>query len=199
MKKMFGKISYLQLILDLIIVFIGVSLAFLFTNYREQKKEEEETKQVIELLHIGLSKYDKLFSGIISYHERYNIEFKNKLNNQEIPDFTGVIFLSPAYPINAISLLTDQGYKVLNPKVYIALTGFANGIQRLMYVEQKLVDISEKSTAIIRSNFKTSNEYEFEQKKWAEQYLKYLEIRKRILRELQNKNHNLRELLKELY
>ncbi|WP_299443695.1 hypothetical protein [uncultured Aquimarina sp.] len=198
MKEAFKKINHLQLILDLIIVFIGVSLAFLFTNYREQKMEEKEMTQVLSLMHIGLETYDELFEGFISYHTKFNTDFRNTLNNDQIPKIEGVTFLSPAYPINAISLLTDQGYEVLNPEIYVALTGFYNGIKRLMYIEQKLVNISEKSMSLIKSNFQSIKDYQFEQKKWAKQYLIYLERRKHTLQELQSKNHNLRTLLMEL-
>ena len=198
MKKVFKRINFIQLILDLIIVFIGVSLAFLFTNYREQKKEEDETTQVLALIRIGLERYDELFEGFISYHSTYNARFSDKLKSNEIPNIEGVTFLSPAYPINAISLLSDQGYKVLDPDVYIGLTGFSNGIQRLMYIEQKLVEISEKSMQIYRDEFQTEAAYYLVQKKWAKQYLIYLIRRKKTLEELQNKNHNLRVLLNKV-
>ena len=199
MKNVLNKISYVQLLLDLIIVFIGVSLAFVFTNYQEQQKEKKQTEQVLSLLDTGLSLYEQLFEGFVSYHKNYNVEFRNKLNNNDIPNLEGILYPSPAYPIDAISLLTNQGYQILGPAIYVKLTEFSNAIKRLSYIEQKLVGISEKSMEINIDYFKTSKSYEEELKKWGRQYLLYLEIRKNTLNELLRKSNDLRVLLKEVY
>jgi hypothetical protein len=199
MKKLLKKISYLQLILDLLIVFIGVTLAYVFTNYQEDKKQIQRTEQVLLLLDVGLERYQKLFKGFVSYHENYNEKFSNRLKENNIPNLEGITYPSPAYPINAITLLTDQGYEVLEPSIYLKLTLFSNAIQRLSYIEQKLVSISEESMKLVASNFKTPNDYHLEQKKWTKQYLLYLRIRKSIAKELLGKVYDLRVVLKETY
>ena len=199
MKELFKKISFIQLILDLIIVFIGVSLAFLFTNYQEKTKKEKETAQLLFLLNTGLNRYEKLFKGFISYHDDYNIHFNNQLESNEIPDIQGITFLSPAYPINAVSLLTDQGYDVLGSNIYIALISFSNAMQRLTYIEQKLVAISEKSMGLSQETFSTKTAYKQELKKWAAQYLIYLELRKSVLNELLDKSSQLKKLIDDKY
>lgn len=199
MKKLLKRVNVVQLFLDLVIVFIGVSLAFLFTNYQEEKREEKQTEQILSLLYIGLERYEQLFEGHVLYHEKYNVEFSDRLNNDDIPNIEGITYSSPAYPIDAITLLTDKGYEMLGSTIYVNLTAFSNAIRRLMYVDQKLVSISEKSMEMNRSDFSVPMEYQLELKKWARKYLQYLEIRKNTLKELLNKSHNLRALLEEVY
>lgn len=199
MKTVVKRVDFVQLVLDLLIVFIGVSLAFLVTNFQEQRKKEKETEQILSLIDIGLNRYEKRFEGYVIYHKKYNTEFRKKLNINTIPNFETSTYPSPAYPIDAISLVTSQGYQILGPIIYVKLTEFSNAIQRLSYTEQKLVYISEKSMELTEINDKTSDQYFKVQKKWARQYLLYLEIRKRILEELLQKSSDLRTLIRVTY
>lgn len=198
MTILFKKINYLQLVLDLIIVFIGVSLAFLFTNYQEQKKKDKDTEQLISFLKIGLQRYDVAFNGFYSYHETYNRNFRNNLDNKIVPNINIVTFPAPAYPLDAFALLTKQGYRILNPEIYISLIAYTNAMERLEYIEQKLVNTSEKFTELNNHNISPEAFY-FEQNKWARLYLRYLEIRKDIIKELLDKSDELKILLQEKY
>lgn len=199
LKTLVKRVNVVQLVLDLLIVFIGVSLAFLVTSYQEQRKKEKETGQILSLIDIGLNRYEKRFEGYVMYHKKYNTEFREKLNTNTLPNFATSTYPSPAYPIDAISLVTSQGYQILGPVIYVKLTEFSNAIQRLSYTEQKLVYISEKSMELTSVNYKTSDQYHLDQKKWARQYLLYLEVRKRILEELLQKSSDLRTLIRQAY
>ncbi|AXT19627.1 hypothetical protein D7030_09825 [Flavobacteriaceae bacterium AU392] len=183
LKKVLKKINYIQLSLDLIIVFIGVTLAFVFTNYKEQQKEEKETQRVIGLLKVGIERYEGLFKGFIQRHDVYNEEFRERLNNGFVQNYQGITYPSPQYPTHVISqLLSNQ--RNLNTDAYVLLISFSNGIKRLIYTEEKLVENSEKYIQLPENTGAVSPIYYIEQEKWARQYLRYLDIRKNILQEL---------------
>lgn len=185
LKKLLKKINYIQLSLDLIIVFIGVTLAFVFTNYKEQQKEEKETQRIIGLLKVGFERYEELFVGFVQRHETYNESFRNDLNKGTIQNYQGVTYPSPQYPTDVISqLLINQ--RNLNTEAYVLLISFSNGIKRLIYTEEKLVENSEKYIQLPENNKDVSPVYYIEQEKWARQYLRYLDIRKSTLQELVN-------------
>lgn len=198
--KILKKIDSVQLVLDLIIVFIGVTMAFLFTNYQENKKSEQQTKLILSVMDVGLDRYEELFSGFVSYHEKFNKTFRERLNAGEIQNFESDTYPSPQYPLDVITyLLTNKGYESLSPELYLKLATFSNAIQRLVYVEQKLVDASEKYTHTNLDRSKLSELYRIEQLKWANNYLKYLEIRKSTCQQLQVIISELKTLLKETY
>ncbi len=199
-KKILDRIDYVQLTLDLIIVFIGVTLAFVFTRYQEENKATQRTEQVVSLLVTGLDMYEDLFGGFVLYLEEFNAKFREKLDSGELPNFESETFPAPQYPIDAISLLSDQSFETLTPEVHIKLTEFSNAIRRLIYTEQKMVDASEKYTYIPKNQpFAIPELYRIEQIKWARNYLKYSEIRKRTSKELQIKSRDLRVLLEKAY
>ncbi|NAS30744.1 hypothetical protein GTQ40_07155 [Flavobacteriaceae bacterium R38] len=183
-KKISGKINYVQLVLDLIIVFIGVTLAFLFTSYQEQEKVKKQTTNLLTLFETKLDDYENLFSGFAVYLEERNQSFENRLNKNVIPNYSGVTFPSPQYPIEVIDLLNDQVYEVLDQEVYIKLSEFSNAIRRMIYTEQKLVDISEKHIQLPEHDDTLSPIYYIEQKKWAKLYLRYSKIRESTSKEL---------------
>lgn len=184
-KKLSRKINYIQLSLDLIIVFIGVTLAFVFTNYSDQQKEEKETQRIVGLLKVGIDRYQGLFEGFIQRHDIYNEEFRERLNNGFIKNYQGITYPSPQYPTDVITqLLSDQ--RNLDTNTYVLLVSFSNGIKRLIYTEEKLVETSEKYLQLPEDRSTVSPIYYIEQEKWARQYLRYLDIRKNILKELVN-------------
>lgn len=196
--SVFKKINYLQLVVDLIIVFIGVTLAFIFTNYQDQKKQREHTKKVVQLINNDLDKYEELFGGFAIYWDSLSIDFQNNLEKGNIPNFENQTFPAPQYPIDAINLLTNQGFETLEPKVYIELAEYSSGIQALMYVEQKLVDASEKYTHLPK-DFEITRLQRYEQFKWAKNYLRYAKIRVRISSFLEEKSGELKNILRENY
>jgi len=195
---MIKKINYLQLIIDLVVVFIGVTLAFIFTNYQDQKKQNNHTEKVVKLINNDLDEYEELFGGFAIYWDSITIDFQNNLEKGNIPNFENQTFPAPQYPIDAINLLTNQGFETLNPEVYVELAEYSNAIKVLMYVEQKLVDASEKYTHLPK-DLEITRLQRYEQFKWAKNYLRYAKIRVRVSSYLEEKSISLKKILKENY
>ena len=200
MKERFASINFTSLFFEMLIVFVGVYLAFLLSGYQETKKVEREGARVVALLQVGLEYYEKLFEGFALRHENVNAAFRSQLENNEIPEYwQGGFYAAPQYPIDVINfVLTKESYKVFALDVYLPLTSFANAMQRVMYVEEKLVSIAEQYEPLPA---KSNPEYDrvfAQQRVLAARYLRYLDMRKSISEELVVKIRALSSDIEEL-
>ena len=168
------------------IVFLGVYLAFLLSNYQENRKIERESARVVTLMQVGLDHYEGLFEGFALRHETENAAFRDELNNGRIPAFWDQSFFpAPQYPIDVINfVLTKESYKVFAIEVYLPLTRFSNAMQRVMYVEEKLVRLGERYEPLPDQRDPEYERIAKQQRILAEQYWRYLEIRKSISKEI---------------
>lgn len=198
-KESLKSINFIQLLFELIIVFCGVYLAFVFSSYQESKTLAKESERVVALMMVGVERYEKLFEGFAQRHEIVNAEFRSDLEQNLIPNFSEAYYPAPQYPIDVINfVLTKESYKVFAIKVYIPLTGFSNAIQRLMYVEEKLVSISEQYEPLPVTGDPDYQRIANQQRLHAQRYLNYLETRKNISLELVQRSRELSKLLGEL-
>ncbi|HCX23579.1 MAG: hypothetical protein CMB80_31410 [Flammeovirgaceae bacterium] len=174
----FKSINYLQLLFDLIIVTIGVYIAVIFSENKAQREKLHQGERMIELLEVGISHYDQLFSGFVLYHESYNRNFKNKLDSNIIINYSDVIYTAPQYPIDVLHyILTNESYEFFTADLYIPLTTFANNIEQIMYVEEKMVECADRYQTIPD---KSHPDYEIivsQQIQNAKRFYQYLELR----------------------
>ncbi|MEM8487022.1 MAG: hypothetical protein AAF564_15830 [Bacteroidota bacterium] len=196
MRRLIEKVSTInpvRLFLELIIVFLGVYLAFLFTSYKEQQRTDAEIERIAALMQVGLDRYEQLFEGFAQRHAIGNEEFRLQLENNEIPVFYETYFASPQYPVDVINfVLTREGYDVFSLDFYVPLTSFAHAIQRIMYVEEKLVQLGERYRRLPPSGAVTYQRVYNEQYILAQQYYRYLEMRKNMSADLANQARQLK-------
>ena len=185
-KQKFSSLSFTSLFVEMVIVFMGVYLAFLLSNYQENRKVERESARVVALMQVGLDHYEGLFEGFAQLHETENAAFRDELNNGRIPEFWNrSYFPAPQYPIDVINfVLTKESYKVFAIDVYLPLTRFSNAMQRVMYVEEKLVTLGERYEPLPDQNDPQYERVAKQQRILAEKYWRYLEIRKAISKEI---------------
>ena len=74
-----------QLVIELVVVFLGVYLAFLFSSFRANAERLKETEKAIELIEIGIDRYEMLFEQFIIGHQNRNTAFRESLAKNEIP------------------------------------------------------------------------------------------------------------------
>ena len=171
--------------LELAIVFLGVYLAFLFSGYKEQQQTDAELQRVLSLMQVGFARYETLFEGFAQRHSVQNPEFKAQLDNNEIPAFFDTYYAAPQYPVEVINfVLTREGYDVFSLDFYVPLTTYAHTIQRLMYVEEKLVQLGERYRVLPARDAPDYEQVFNEQYILAQQYLRYLEMRRSISADL---------------
>lgn len=192
-RSYFQEINPVRLLLELVIVFLGVYLAFLFSSHKEQQRTDAELDRVMALMQVGLDRYEELFEGFALRHETKNAEFLAQLENNEIPVFYETYYAAPQYPVDVINfVLTREGYDVFSLDFYVPLTSFAHAIQRIMYVENKLVELGERYRVLPPQNAPNYAAVFNEQLILARQYYRYLEMRKTIAKDLANQARELK-------
>ncbi len=185
LKKGVKELSPVIVLLEFFIVFIGVYLAFLFTEYENELERERDRTQVLQIFEFGLDLYDRRFENVIGYHQKYNKQFEHTLKEGGIPDFSAVTYPAPQYSPEVITLLlSNEGFKVFDFSVYLPMTQYANAMERLTYVEEKLVTLSEKYEPLPPPDDRDYSRVVRQQKTLAYTYLRYLNIRASIAKEL---------------
>lgn len=180
-RQYLSTINPLGLFAELVIVFLGVYLAFLFSAHQEERKIEADKEKIVELLEFGLERYHELFSGFATRHENLNPQILATLQNGEVPDFGGEYFVAPQYPIDAIKfLLTDESYDLFENGLYVPLIEYVNRINRLMYVEEKLVELSEVYEPLPATTHPSYEHLHAKQMHKGWRYYRYMELRKEI-------------------
>lgn len=190
------SINYTGLFFELVIVFIGVYLAFILANYQAERQFEKERTRVIAILKVGVERYQKAFADFAAYHENYNKEFRKQMDDGFIPYFGDVYYPAPQYPIDMINyLLTKESFKVFELEIYLPLTEYATNIKRIMYVEEKLVELSHEYQQLQSPISKNDPVLVAEMKHKAQRFLSYLEIRKNTANRLVGISNRLAEIL----
>jgi|GEM_PF-3441141 len=175
------SINFLQLFFDLIIVFIGVYAAFIFSNHRLEQQKRAEAEKVMSLMKVGIERYEKLFNGIVSYHDEYNRNFEEKLKIGEIISYDNVVYAQPQYPIDVIdNVITKESYQVFTLDIYLPLVQFTNGVKRLMSVEENLERLAGEYEEIPNPSHPRYDEIKREQIKNAKRYLIFNRMRRNI-------------------
>ena len=82
------RLDFVAIAVELLIVFIGVYLAFLLAQYDEGRRMEERRDRVLGLLKEGVVYYEDLFAGFVLYHNSHNAAFREDLDNGVIQDYS---------------------------------------------------------------------------------------------------------------
>ena len=178
MKSGFKAFGFMNFFVDLIVVFIGVYLAFIFAEYQQDQKKHRETQRVIGLLQIGVSRLEGAFNGAVGFHERFDENFSAQLETEEIPHFGFQTYVAPQYPIDQIQyIITSESYDLFDLDLYVWLTEYSNAIQRIMYVEEKIVEMSDRYQPLPPDSDPAYARIYGQQMYYAKRYLQYMNMR----------------------
>ncbi|WP_395373301.1 hypothetical protein [Marinicella sp. W31] len=187
MKSGFKGFSLMSFLVDLIVVFIGVYLAFIFAEYQQDQQRHKETQKVIGLLQIGVSRLESSFNGAVGFHERFDENFSAQLEAEVIPHFGFQTYVAPQYPIDQIKyIITSESYDVFDLDLYVWLTEYSNAIQRIMYVEEKIVQMSDRYQPLPPESDPAYARIYGQQMYLAKRYLQYMNMRGEISGQLAN-------------
>lgn len=134
------------LLLELVIVFLGVYLAFLFQNYSEQRKIDSEREKIL----IGLKEdleyfriYFPDFAGSEQAKEWYTIVQKGEYIN-----FHSWRFIQPQYDYISIEYALSAGAEVIDFETNSATAEIYQELKKLEHVEGILTELAMKYVAI---------------------------------------------------
>ena len=90
-------------------------------------------------------------------------------------------------------LITSESFDVFDVDLYLPLTSYANALERIMYVEEKLTELAEGfNPAAASSADPVLREGQLQN---AARYLRYMDMRRSISDELARKSSEILELI----
>ena len=162
---LFGKIfsnskNVRLLLLELLMIFIGVYLAFLFQNYSEDKKISKEKEKVLVSLKLELETFRTTFPGFSEYQKDKNAEWDSVFAAVEMAEFYTWRYLEPQYNFQVIEYALDQERtEVVDFELYDQLAKLYSSIKRLEHAERMMTEHGQRYRNINRSWSEESLEY----------------------------------------
>lgn len=127
--KIFTKQGVKFLLLELVVVFLGVYLAFLFQSYSEQRKIDAETQKVL----IGLKEdleYFRIYFPDYAGSSQVE-EWRELLINEKYSNFSTWRFIQPQYDYIAIEYALDSDADVINYELNSSIAEIYQELKKL--------------------------------------------------------------------
>lgn len=139
--KVGDKLRWLAL--ELLVVFIGVYLAFLFQSYTEQRKNENEREKVLVSLKKEVEKF-RISSPLNATGQRNVLKkWREAFNKGEIMRFDNWRFLEPQYNFQVIEYAINlRGTEIIEFELYEAISELYRQIKQLEHAERMMTSRS---------------------------------------------------------
>lgn len=144
--RIFSKQGVKFLMLEFLIVFLGVYLAFLFQSYSEQKRIDAEKQKIM----IGLKEdleyfriYFPDFAGTSQVEE-----WRESIKNERYTNFSTWRFIQPQYDYIAIEYALASDADVINFELNSAIAEIYQELKKLEHAELLLTEIAMQYQAV---------------------------------------------------
>lgn len=133
-----------RLFVELVVVFLGVYLAFVLNNYREKRQIDQERQKVLIGLLEGFREIRGALPGNLAFHKNLQSEVDSVIREGVIPSQLSYWrFLQPQYNLSLIDYaLQLKGEDIIDRELYLHLSGTLVNAKKLMYTEEKLTQLS---------------------------------------------------------
>lgn len=139
--KVGDKLRWLAL--ELLVVFIGVYLAFLFSSYTEQQKVRQERQKVLRSLKREIEEFRISFPLFADYQLERLKEWDEMYEKGEVYPYYSWRYLEPQYNIQVIEYAIElQGTEVIDFELYESILNLHMEIKRLEHAERLMTNIS---------------------------------------------------------
>ncbi|XWN37540.1 MAG: hypothetical protein ROO71_01180 [Balneola sp.] len=148
--KIFSKQGVKFLLLELVVVFLGVYLAFLFQSYSEDQKLEIEKEKIM----IGLKEdfeYFRIFFPDYAGQPQVQI-WREMLQKGNYIDFSSWRFIQPQHDYIAIEYALDADAEVIDFETNSSIANIYQELKKLEHVEIILNDLALKYQKIPEIN-----------------------------------------------
>lgn len=133
------------LVLELLIVFVGVYLAFLFQSYGEDRKEERERQRIFVALKTELEFFRVIMPGRAGYSKGVYDELKEVHDNGKYRDFSGWRFLEPQYAYQVVQYsINHQNSDLIDFATFQRLQILYANIKRLEQAERLMMQMAHR-------------------------------------------------------
>ncbi len=137
------------LFLELVIVFVGVYLAFLFQSYNENQKVSKEKDKVLTALKYELEYFRTQLPGRSRFMKTELDELLVLARKGEYSNYSDWIFLEPQYDFQIVEYaLSIENTDIIDFDVYDKLTSVYGAIKRLEHAEKLMMEMSQRYVPI---------------------------------------------------
>lgn len=137
------------LTLELLVVFVGVYLAFLFQSYNEKAKVEKEQEKVFSSLKSELEFFRVRMPGRAGYTRGMWDKLKAIERNGEYTDFAGWRFLEPQYDYQVIEYAINlEGGEIIDFELFDKLRDLYSSIKRLEHAERLMMEMAQRYESV---------------------------------------------------
>jgi hypothetical protein len=148
------------LALELMVVFIGVYLAFLFQNYNEKVKDKKEMEKVFSSLKYELETFRVLLPDRATYARRQARDWMKSYRKNEVENFSLWRFLEPQYNYKIVEYAIGlENTNIINFELYDRLQKLYGNIQALEHAERLMTSVAQTYQAIPEGLDKGSQPY----------------------------------------
>lgn len=157
--KVGDKIRWLAL--ELLVVFIGVYLAFLFQSYTEQRKNESEREKVLVSLKKEVEKF-RISSPLNANGQRTQLsKWREAFKKGETTRFDNWRFLEPQYNFQVIEYAINlQGTEIIEFELYEAVSELYRQIKQLEHAERRMTQRSDQYNLVPEALSEKSENYQ---------------------------------------
>ena len=148
------------LLLELVVVFIGVYLAFLFNSYNERVKNEKEREKVLISLKKEIDKFR--LSAPLNAEGQSNVlnKWREAYKEGELVRFDNWRFLEPQYNFQVIEYAINQsGTDIIEFELFRAVSELYREIKQLEHSERMMTTRSGQYKIIPEGLSKNSENY----------------------------------------
>lgn len=132
------------LALELVIVFIGVYLAFLFQNYNETVKVSKERDKVFKALKYELEAFRVKMPGMSSYMYGRRGEYLAKIEEDVYVDFADWRFIEPQYEYKIVEYAINlENTEIVDFQLYDRLQALYTVLKRLEHAERLMMETAQ--------------------------------------------------------
>ena len=147
--KNLKKISWQVIALELFIVFLGVYLAFVFSNYQEQQKIDKESDKLLASLKVELEYIRLRFPGMGAYQKSLNKELDSIWAAGETSAYYKWRFIQPQYDFTTLEYaLETHESSIVNFELYKSLTNIYRRISQLKHTELLVTEVAARYQSV---------------------------------------------------
>ncbi len=140
--KIFSKQGVKFLLLELVVVFLGVYLAFLFQSYSEDQKLETEKEKIMIGLKDDLEYFRVFFPGLSGSMKSTISEWEELIENDTYRDFSGWRFIQPQYDYTVVEYALNADAEVIDFDMNSDLSKLYTELEKLRQAEELITQIA---------------------------------------------------------
>lgn len=155
------KKNWKVILVELIVVFSGVYLAFLLSEHQQSKSSEREQQKILTSIKYELEGFRVFMPSQADFMQGQLDEWNTYQGADSFPNFYSWRFIEPQYDYHIIEYaLNMESSEIIDLQLYENLSKIYNIIRRLEHAERRLTKFSDAYRSIPPDLSRQSSEYQ---------------------------------------